>query len=240
MSKLPFFTLFFVLCACSPSEIIEHDYNSIDQTPLSEVVKTKIETYVSTNHPNNSVVGVGVEPQVINVKLNSNIEILFSLSGDFTAYDSVNSNDDNNHDDGEYNSIDQAPLSEVVKTKIKTYISTNHPSNSVVEVDIENQTIEIELNNNIEILFSLSGDFIAYDNNSSNDDDHDDGEYNSIDQAPLSEVVKTKIKTYISTNHPNKSIVEVDIENQTIEVELNNNVEILFSLSGDFIAYDDD
>ena len=163
MPKLIFFSLLFVLYACSPNEGVENDYNSIDQSPLSEQVKNKINTYVNTYHPNNSVVGVVIEPQIVNINLKSNIKILFSLSGDFTAYDSDNSNDDNNHDDGEYNSIDQAPLSETVKNKIKAYISTNHPNNSIVEVEIENQTIEVELNNDIEILFSSNGDFIAYD-----------------------------------------------------------------------------
>ena len=87
MPKLMLFTLLVVLFACTDTENSDHEYNSIDQTPLSEAVKSKIKTYVSTNNPNNSIVEVEIESQFIEVELNNNIELLFSLIGGFIAYD---------------------------------------------------------------------------------------------------------------------------------------------------------
>jgi preprotein translocase subunit YajC len=116
-----------------------------------------------------------------------------------------------------------------VVDSINAYIDTNYPNAIIAEVEIEAQYIEVELNNNRELKFDLDGSFLGYD---------DDNEYVSLESANLSASVVDSINTYIDTNYPNATIVEVDIEAQYIEVELNNNMELKFDLNGAYFAYD--
>ena len=75
------------------------------------------------------------------------------------------------------------------------------------------------------------------------DDDNDDyenyTEYVSLEASNLTQQVKDLINTYISTNHQNANIVEVEIENQQIEVELNDRTELIFDLEGVFLRDDE-
>ena len=80
-----------------------------------------------------------------------------------------------------------------------------------------------------------------YDNNDDDnyEDDDDDQEYNSLESTDLSQTVIDAINNYLAVHHQNSTITEVEIENQQIEVELNDSTEIIFSLEGVFLRYDD-
>jgi hypothetical protein len=75
------------------------------------------------------------------------------------------------------------------------------------------------------------------------DDDNDNyeryEEYTSLDASNLTQQVIDSINAYITSNHSNANIIEVEIENQEIEVELNDNTELVFDLDGVFLRYDD-
>jgi len=43
------------------------------------------------------------------------------------------------------------------------YINDNYPNDTVTEVEIENQEIEIELSSDIELIFDLNGNFLRLD-----------------------------------------------------------------------------
>jgi ABC-type Zn2+ transport system substrate-binding protein/surface adhesin len=79
--------------------------------------------------------------------------------------DNDHDNDDNENDDNEneYSSLSSSNLSQAVQQKIADYISANYPNNSVTEVEIENQKIEVELSSGIELIFDLNGNFLRLD-----------------------------------------------------------------------------
>jgi len=52
----------------------------------------------------------------------------------------------------------------LIPQTILNYVNTNYPSNDIFEWELEYNIQEIELNNRIELLFSLSGDFIGLGN----------------------------------------------------------------------------
>ena len=104
-------------------------------------------------------------------------------------------------DENEYVSLESANLSAPVVDLINEYIDTNHPTTTIVEVELESRYIEVELNNNIELKFDFDGSFLGYD---------DDNEYVSLESANLSAPVVDSINEYIDTNHPTTTIVEVE------------------------------
>ena len=170
-------------------------------------------------------------------------------------YDDDIDGDGISNEDDEYQNLSDTDLSSTVQQKITAYINENHTGETITEVEIENQIIEIELSGNTELSFTLSGDYLTtevddeddnddendQDDNDSDDDDSDDdeNEYSSLSSSTLSEAVQQKIADYISANYPNDSVTEVEIENQKIEVELSSDTELIFDLNGNFLRLDD-
>ena len=170
-------------------------------------------------------------------------------------YDDDIDGDGISNEDDEYQNLSDTDLSSTVQQKITAYINENHTGETITEVEIENQIIEIELSGNTELSFTLSGDYLTtevddeddnddendQDDNDSDDDDSDDdeNEYSSLSSSTLSEAVQQKIADYISANYPNDSVTEVEIENQKIEVELSSDIELIFDLNGNFLRLDD-
>lgn len=166
-------------------------------------------------------------------------------------YDDIDGDGISNEED-EYQNLSDTDLSSTIQQKITAYINENHSGETITEVEIENQIIEVELSGNIELSFDLNGDFLAteaendHDNDDDNDHDNDDNEnddneneYSSLSSSNLSQAVQQKIADYISANYPNDSVTEVEIENQKIEVELSSGIELIFDLNGNFLRLDD-
>ena len=177
------------------------------------------------------------------------------------AYDDDIDGDGIDNEEDEYQSLSDTALSRAVQQKITEYIDLNHSGKTITEVEIENQTIEIELSGNIELSFTLEGDFVIaevendnegitedgdQDESDENEDgDHDENgeneenEYSTLAASTLSAAVQQKITAYINANYPNTTVIEVDVEGQRIEVELSNNVELIFDSNGNFLRLDD-
>ena len=167
-------------------------------------------------------------------------------------YDDYIDGDGISNEEDEYQNLSDTDLSSTIQQKITAYINENHSGETITEVEIENQIIEVELSGNIELSFDLNGDFLAtkaendHDNDDDNDHDNDDNEnddneneYSSLSSSNLSQAVQQKIADYISANYPNDSVTEVEIENQKIEVELSSGIELIFDLNGNFLRLDD-
>jgi len=187
-------------------------------------------------------------------------------------YDDDIDGDGISNEEDEYQNLSDTDLSSTIQQKITAYINENHSGETITEVEIENQIIEVELSGNIELSFDLNGDFLATeaendhdndddndndndhdndDNDDDNDDDDDDhdnddnenddneNEYSSLSSSNLNQAVQQKIADYISTNYPNDTVTEVEIENQKIEVELSSGIELIFDLNGNFLRLDD-
>ena len=167
-------------------------------------------------------------------------------------YDDDIDGDGISNEEDEYQNLSDTDLSSTIQQKITAYINENHSGETITEVEIENQIIEVELSGNIELSFDLNGDFLSTeaenDNDNDDDNDHDnddnenddnENEYSSLSSSNLSQAVQKKIADYISANYPNDSVTEVEIENQKIEVELSSGIELIFDLNGNFLRLDD-
>jgi len=184
-------------------------------------------------------------------------------------YDDDIDGDGIQNEEDEYQNLSDTSLSAATQQKITDYIATNHPNETITEVEIENERIEIHLSETIELQFNLNGDFLAVETQSDQEDNHDDEnetdyddendddgdnddnddddedseqneqEYTSLENSSLSAAVQEKIKAYLSANYANQNVVEVEVEQQKIEVKLNNGKELIFDLNGTFVRLDD-
>ena len=76
-------------------------------------------------------------------------------------YDDDIDGDGISNEDDEYQNLSDTDLSSSVQQKITDYINENHSGETITEVEIENQIIEIELSGNTELSFTLSGDYLT-------------------------------------------------------------------------------
>lgn len=192
------------------AEIINID--GLDELPDS-VIPDPILMYIKTNYPNNYITEWDLDDNSQEIELDNGLEISFTFTGD-----SITSISTNNDDDDEVILKD----SEIPVT-IKNYLETHFINNTIIlvikEID-DNETIyEVYLNNKIELEFNGSFEVISIE---------------SAIKLPDSVIPET-ILTFVSTNYPNNFIIEWDLEGTSQQVELNNELELEFNLTGDFI-----
>lgn len=115
---------------------------------------------------------------------------------------------------------------------ILDYITENYPGLTIVEAEIEdNQNYEIELSNEIELIFNSQGEFLGI------DDDENEFDDEEIDPANLPQ----NILDFISTHYPGIEIEEAELENNgNYEVELENDIELIFDGDGNFLGQAED
>ncbi len=104
----------------------------------------------------------------------------------------------------------------------KVFLETHYPNQTyTVEKDAENgQTVyEVDLKNGVEVEFTENGECIYV-----------GGRTTEVPKAVLS----SKIEDYIDENYSGVRVVEWEIEDNYQEVELSNNVELIFDLDGNF------
>ena len=111
---------------------------------------------------------------------------------------------------------------------ILDYITENYPGFTIIEAEIEdNQNYEIELSNGTELIFTSQGEFLGVDNDENEFDD---------EQIPPSELPQN-ILDFIDNNFPGVDIEEAELENNgNFEVELENDVELIFDGNGNFLG----
>ena len=123
------------------------------------------------------------------------------------------------------NSINVATLPQT----ILDYIAANYPNETIVASEIEdNGNYEVNLSNNVELIFDANGTFLGID-----DDSNDNYGDSYINPADLPQV----ILDYVATNYPNNFIDEAELENNgNYEVELNDDTVLIFDADGNFLG----
>lgn len=116
-----------------------------------EVVKDnpqEIEMFMKTHFPNNAFLKItkDVSDNSYDVTLAGNIELEFNRNLEITSIESVTKLPDS-----------------VIPAKIRSYVATNYPNNMIVGWELEATMQQIELNNGMELLFTMSGDFAGVD-----------------------------------------------------------------------------
>ncbi len=180
--------------------------------------------YVSSNYPDVTIREAELEDNNnFEIYLSNGLELIFDANGNFLGID-----DDETEDFGD----EYIPISEIPQN-ILDFITANFPGVGIDEAEKENNgNYEIELENDIELVFDANGNFLglAEDENDEDEDDQD------IDPADLPQ----NILDYISENYPNNTIIEAEIEDVgEYEVTLNNGVELEFDAEGNFLNAED-
>ncbi len=237
MKKLKFFSLAFAVMltfgSCSNDDDrdmgADVDLNLTAQRSDAHIntaaLPQAILNYVSTNYPNNTIREAEIEDNNnYEVELNNGIELIFDQQGNFLGVD--------NDDDDDFGDEDIAP--EDLPANIRDFITTHFPGATIEEAERENNgNYEIELSNDVEIIFDANGNFLGR----ADDDDNDDRDDDDIDVTELPQV----IRDYIATNYPDNTIIEAEREDDnSYEVTLNNGVELEFDSDGTFLSAEDD
>jgi hypothetical protein len=245
MKKIILLTTGILLLSCSNEELAE-DQNLIDDIELlsnENELNSDKESAQTTKDTDNDGINDEADVDTDNDGIEDNGTDI-DEDGINDEYDDDIDGDGISNEEDEYQNLSDTDLSSTIQQKITAYINENHSGETITEVEIENQIIEVELSGNIELSFDLNGDFLATEvendhENDDNENDDNENEYSSLSSSNLSQAVQQKIADYISANYPNDSVTEVEIENQKIEVELSSGIELIFDLNGNFLRLDD-
>ncbi len=245
MKKIILLTTGILLLSCSNEELAE-DQNLIDDIELlsnENELNSDKESAQTTKDTDNDGINDEADVDTDNDGIEDNGTDI-DEDGTNDEYDDDIDGDGISNEEDEYQNLSDTDLSSTIQQKITAYINENHSGETITEVEIENQIIEVELSGNIELSFDLNGDFLATEvendhDNDDNENDDNENEYSSLSSSNLSQAVQQKIADYISANYPNDSVTEVEIENQKIEVELSSGIELIFDLNGNFLRLDD-
>lgn len=236
MKKLKFLslafaaTLTFSSCSNDDDEEIGTDVDLNLTAQLSDdyinsaALPQSILNYISTNYPDNTIKEAEVEDNNnYEVELNNGTELIFDQQGNFLGID----------DDGDDDFGDEDIAPGDLPADVLDFIATYFPGTTIEEAERENNgNYEIELSNDIEIIFDADGTFLGR----ADDDDNDDKDDEDIEVSELPQV----ILDYIATNYPDNTIIEAEREDDNgFEVTLNNGVELEFDADGTFLDAED-
>lgn len=180
--------------------------------------------YITTNYPEATIREAEIEDNNnFEVYLSNGLELIFDEDGNFLGID-----DDGNDDFG-----DEHLSNSEIPQNILDFIGQYFPGAEIDEAEIENNgNYEIELEDDVELIFDSEGNFLGK-GEDENEDDDDDEEINPAD-------LPQNILDYISENYPDNSIIEAELEDDgEYEVTLNNGVELEFDSEGNFLSAED-
>ncbi len=221
--------LFLVFQSCSDDDATqEPDLNAVAFSADTHVETSSllqiILTYISENYPGLTIIEAEVEDNSnFEIELSDGTELIFNSEGRFLGVD----NDENEFDDEE---IDPANLPQ----NILDFISKYFPGVGIEEAERENNgNFEVELENDVELIFDGNGNFLGIAQDENEDDQGEDEEDINPSQLPQS------ILDYIAANYPENTIIDVERDNEGYEVTLNNGVELEFDLDGNLLSEED-
>ena len=226
----------FTLYACSDDDGDVDNTPDVDLNDTAFTADTYVKTsalpqsildYITTNYPDKTIREAELEDNNnYEVELNDGMELVFNAAGEFLGID-----DDADDADDDFGDRDIA-ASELPQ-KIKDFLAENYSGASVEEAEIENNgNYEVELDNDVEIIFDADGNFLGQAKDENGNDDKDDED---IAVADLPQV----IRDYVAANYPDNTIIEAEREDDGFEVNLNNGVELKFDAEGNFLEAED-
>lgn len=118
------------------------------------------------------------------------------------------------------------PENELPK-EIKTYLSTHFPDNAVlqamVDKEVFSKSYEVILQDNFTVEFNSKNKVKEISGNS---------------KLPDS-VIPNEILAYVKTNYPNNVITDWELDDNNQQVELDNDINLEFTMTGQFLRIDD-
>ncbi|MFA5541826.1 MAG: PepSY-like domain-containing protein [Bacteroidales bacterium] len=118
--------------------------------PASEY-PSEITSYTSTHFPNNSILQVIKDredlTETYDVLLSENIRLEFNRKKEIIDIDGAA----------------QLPNS-VIPEKILQYVTSNYPTNFITDWELDNKNQQVQLDNGLDLEFTMKGDFLRIDN----------------------------------------------------------------------------
>lgn len=173
------------------------------------IVPTEIADYVATNYPNNFIVKISRHNQHYEIELNNDLDIEFNL----------NNNGGGNNGGGNNGGNNQVALPEAAQQFIAQYFA----GTTVVNVELDDFIYEVLLSNGVELEFNMNGNWREVDCHTF-----------AVPQG----IVPANIENFVGTSYPNNFIVKIEINNQRYEIELNNHLDLVFDINGNFLYID--
>ena len=168
MKKIILLTTGILLFSCSTEDVSDDQnlINEIESLNINEETISDKSSSTTNKDTDNDGINDEADADVdgtIDNGTDSDGDGINDLADVDTDNDGIEDNDDNENDENEYSSLSSSNLSQSVQQKISDYISTNYPNDTVTEVEIENQKIEVELSSGIELIFDINGNFVRLD-----------------------------------------------------------------------------
>lgn len=113
----------------------------------------------------------------------------------------------------------------VIPQAILDYVAANYPNNTIVDWDLEDDYQEVELDNGLELEFTLDGVFVRIDM----DDDEDEEDDVILTGNDIPAGIVTYINTHLAAAPILKVLKEMDDNEVSYEVYLQGNVELEFN-----------
>ncbi len=121
---------------------------------------------------------------------------------------------------------DKDEASVEVSAEIMQFLSTHFPNNHIVktEVEIENgvNTYEVKLQGDFSLKFNSEFEII---------------DIEGASKLPDS-VIPEILRDYVTANYPENHIIGWELEGANQQIELNNDIELEFTMDGEFIRVD--
>ncbi|MFA6400400.1 MAG: PepSY-like domain-containing protein [Salinivirgaceae bacterium] len=115
---------------------------------------------------------------------------------------------------------------EKIPNKVKSFINLHYPDQNIVKSGIDKElfsvTYEILLSNQVSLDFNEKCDVIEIDGNT---------------ELPESTICTT-ILTYVNINYPNNYITGWKLKKYRQQIELDNDLDLVFDNNGDFKGFD--
>ena len=110
--------------------------------------------------------------------------------------------------------------------EVKQYITTHFPDHpiiqSMIEIDDLTKTYEVVLEGSFTLTFNRKKEIIDIEGRS---------------KLPDS-VIPQKIRQYVNDNYPDNFIIGWELDGKNQQIELNNDLDLEFTMNGDFIRID--
>lgn len=182
------------------------------------LIPEKINAYIAANYPGLFVVQIENEKTKYDVELSNDLDLVFTMQGDFVRID---------HDGDNHNEVVVNPTT--LPAAATTLIATHFPTATIRLVERQNSAssdgtvYDVSLSNGFEIDFDANGNWTEI-----------DGGRLAIPNA----LVPEKIAAYITANYPALLLTAIDKERTYYDVELSNDLDLVFDLQGNFLRID--
>lgn len=182
------------------------------------LIPEKINAYIAANYPGLFVVQIENEKTKYDVELSNDLDLVFTMQGDFVRID---------HDGDNHNEVVVNPTT--LPAAATTLISTHFPDAVIRLVEKKNiaalngAIYDVSLSNGFEIDFDANGNWTEI-----------DGGRLAIPNA----LVPEKIAAYVTANYPALLLTAIDKERTYYDVELSNDLDLVFDLQGNFLRID--